>query len=467
MTILNKTKKATVYQIWTAFLQGLQLGLPKYGTMEDMDNLIDECHKRCMKLILDLVINHTSSEHQWFKESRSSKDSRKRDRHIWQPPKCDEAGNTMPPNNWSLHFSESAWEWDEGSQEYYLHFLAKTQPDLNLENEATKQAIYKTALTFWFEKGAEGFRIDTADMYSKQPTFENAPIVFPCREIQPADQYSSNGPRIHEFHKDMFSQVTSKYDVMTDKLKYVSAKEGEMNMMEDKFGFIGYDLVDFKKAVLNMCYFIKGTDAWSTIFIGNHDQPRSISRFGDESSEWLFKHGKLLATMITTLTGTLFLYHLDICTINYLAKYKEGKTGEELKVLKRNINLLARDNSRNPVQWNASKNGGFSTGKPWMRVNDSYKYINAASQALSVRKELKDALIHGELDILSIENMEVLSYVKTGFEFIVYVVLNFTNKKVGFNKLVDGYLDLVLTNQAKLITETLSPWEARVYTVSN
>lgn len=492
---------------------------PKYGTMEDMDQLIDECHKRGMRLILDLVINHTSSEHQWFKESRSSKTSPKRDWYIWQPAKYDEAGNRHPPNNWSSHFSESVWEWDEGSQEYYLHFFAKTQPDLNWENEETRQAIYKSALTFWFEKGIDGFRIDTAGMYSKRPTFEDAPIVFPDRDIQPAGYYTDTGPRIHEFHKEMFSQVTSKYDVMTvgevghcsleDKLKYVSAKEGEMNMMflfdlvdndsgeNDKFNYLGFDLLRFKNAVTNMCSFIKGTDAWSTVFIENHDQARSISRFGNPSPEWRVKSGKLLASMLITLTGTLFIYqgqeigminiplewdlseYLDICTINYLAKFAAGKTEEEMKTLKRNINMVARDNGRTPVQWDSSENGGFTTGKPWMRVIENYDEINVASQvddpdslynfyknALAIRKNLKNAFIYGDLEILDFDNEQVFSYVKTGTELTAYVVLNFTDKEVEFKKLVDGELDLVLTNHSKLIEGVLSPYEARVYTVS-
>lgn len=493
---------------------------PKYGTMEDMDNLIEQVHKRGMKLILDLVINHTSSEHQWFKESRSSKDSPKRNWYIWQPPKYDEDGNRHPPNNWSSIFSQSAWEWDEGSQEYYLHLFAKTQPDLNWENEETRQAIYKSALTFWYEKGVDGFRIDTAGIYSKVPTYENAPIVFPDREIQPCGHVFNSGPRIHEFHKEMFSQVTSKYDVMTvgevgacsreDQLKYVSAKEGEMNMMflfdlvdlgsipNDKFDFVGFNLFDLKKATDNMSSFIKGTDAWSTVFIENHDQARSISRFGDDRPEFRFKSGKLLATLLTTLTGTLFLYqgqeigmtnvpeewdldeYLDIATINYLETFGKGKTPEEMKKLKHNINLVARDNARTPVQWDDSEYGGFSTAKPWMRTNDNFKEINAASQvndpdslynyykkALQIRKELKNALIYGELEILDFDNEKVFSYIKAGTEKTVYVVLNFTLEEIEFKKLVDGNLDLVLTNQAKLREGTLSPWEARVYTVSH
>ncbi|WPK25068.1 hypothetical protein PUMCH_002369 [Australozyma saopauloensis] len=492
---------------------------PKYGTMEDMDQLIKECHDRGMKLILDLVINHTSSEHQWFKDSRSSKTNPKRDWYIWQPAKYDADGNRQPPNNWSSHFSESAWEWDEGSGEYYLHYFAKTQPDLNWENEETRKAIYASSMTFWYEKGVDGFRIDTAGMYSKQPSFEDAPIVFPDRDIQPAGMFTDSGPRIHEFHKEMFSQVSSKYDSMTvgevghcsleDKLKYVSAKEGEMNMMflfdlvdvgsgpNDKFDYIGYDLVDIKKAVDNMSSFIKGTDAWSTVFIENHDQARSITRYGNDSPEFRVKSGKLLATMLTTLTGTLFLYqgqeigmtnvplewdldeYLDICSINYVKKYGGSKTPEEFAQMKKNINLLARDNGRTPMQWDDSEYGGFSTGKPWMRPNDNFKTVNAASQvndpdslynyykkALTVRKEHKNALIHGELEILDYENKQVFSYLKVGTTETAYVVLNFTSSDVKFNKLVEGDIELVLTNQDKFREGVLSPYEARVYTVS-
>lgn len=490
---------------------------PKYGTMEDMDTLILEVHSRGMRLILDLVINHTSSEHKWFEESRSSKTNPKRDWYIWKPAKYDAQGNRHPPNNWQSYFSGSAWTYDEKTDEYYLRLFASTQPDLNWENEETRNAIYDSALSFWFKKGIDGFRIDTAGMYSKVQSYADAPIVFSDLEFQPCKAFHQSGPRIHEFHKEMFAKVTSKYDAMTvgevghstreDALKYVSAKEKEMNMMflfdlvelgsipEDRFRYKGFTLKEFKDAVNSMTSFTKGTDAWATCFLENHDQPRCITRFGNDSPEFLFKSGKMLATLLTTLTGTLFIYqgqefgmtnvpldwdikeYLDINTINYYKTYTDTHGNKDIDTLMKNINLLARDNARTPVQWDASENAGFSTGKPWMKVNDNYKLVNAASQvddpsslynfykkALSVRKEHKDLLIHGDLEIIDYDNEKVFSYFKTHGDSKVYVVLNFTKETIPFKKAVDGQLELVLTNDGS-DESSLSPYESRVYVV--
>ena len=493
---------------------------PKYGTLEDMDNLIEGTHKRGMKLILDLVINHTSTEHDWFKQSRSSKTDPKRDWYIWKPARYDAEGNRHPPNNWVSHFSGSAWAYDETTDEYYLHLFAESQPDLNWENEETRKAIYKSALSFWFEKGIDGFRIDTAGMYSKVQSFPDAPIVFPDSEWQPCQKYFQNGPRIHEFHKEMFASVTSKYDAMTvgevghspreDSLKYVSAKEKEMNMMflfdavevgsnpSDRFIYDGYKLTDFKKAVQNQSSFIEGTDAWSTVFYENHDQPRSITRFGNDSNKYRVKSGKLLALLQSNLSGTLYIYHgqeigmtnlprswsideyLDINTINYYKEFKAkyGDNKEKMDKLMDNINLLARDHARSPVQWDDTENAGFSTGKPWMRVNDNYKEINVASQvndpnslfsfwkqSLKIRKEYKDLLIYGSFKILDNENQKIFTYVKEAAGQKAYIVLNFTSESLKFENLDGGKLELLHSNVNVEDEGTLSPYEGRFYLI--
>lgn len=488
---------------------------PKYGTMEDMDKLIAEVHGRGMRLILDLVVNHTSSAHKWFEESRLSKTNPKRDWYIWKPARYDEQGNRHPPNNWISYFSGSAWKYDEKTDEYYLHLFAESQPDLNWENEETRNAIYESALSFWFKKGVDGFRIDTAGIYSKVQLYADAPIVFPDLEWQPAQLYHEGGPRIHEFHKEMFAKVTSKYDAMTvgevghcsreDALKYVSAKEKEMNMMflfdlvelgsntADRFRYDGFDLVELKNAVSKMIQFTEGTDAWATCFFENHDQPRAITRFGNDSPKYLFKSGKMLATLLVSLTGTLFIYqgqeigmtnvpdtwdiseYLDINTINYHKQFMEKHTEEEWKEIFKTINLLARDNARTPVQWDDSENAGFSTGKPWMRVNDNYKTVNAASQvndskslynyykkALQVRKEHKDVLIHGSIEVLDLDNKKVFSFLKKSGSKTAYVVLNFSDDTLPFEKLVKGDIELVLSNVEEP-SDSLTPWEGRVY----
>ncbi|ABN66628.2 alpha-glucosidase maltase [Scheffersomyces stipitis CBS 6054] len=497
---------------------------PEYGTNEDMQTLIDETHKRGMKLILDLVINHTSSEHVWFKESRSSKTNSKRDWYIWKPPKFDADGNRHPPNNWGSFFSGSAWEYDELTGEYYLRLFARTQPDLNWENEVTRKAIYDSAMKFWLDRGIDGFRIDTAGLYSKDQKFPDASIVCPDEEFQMSFQNTNNGPRIHEFHKEMYSNVTSNYDAMTvgevgfcsreDSLKYVSAKEQEMNMIflfdtitvgregGDTFGYKDWTLTDFKRAIQKDTTFIEGTDAWSTVFIENHDQPRSVTRFG--GIKYASQSAKLITLLESTLTGTLFIYqgqeigmenlprswsideYKDINTINYYKKFKE-KYGndsdfkEKEEKLMDIINLVARDNSRSPVQWNSSTNGGFTSGTPWTRVNDNYRTINVASQiddpnsvlsfwkkSIQIRKQYQDLLIFGTFKILDFENENVFTYIKEDEKNGLrkaYVVLNFSNNSVKFEKLIGGEFELLHCNVGDVDESILSPYEGRLYIV--
>lgn len=489
----------------------------KYGTMAEMDELIAAVHKRGMRLILDLVVNHTSSEHKWFQESRSSKTNAKRDWYIWKPPKYDEKGNRCPPNNWGSFFSESAWTYDDLTGEYYLHLFAESQPDLNWENEETRNAIYKSAMSFWLDKGVDGFRIDTAGLYSKHQAFADAPIAFPEQDFQPAIELFHNGPRIHEFHKEMFLKVTSKYDAMTvgelgycppeEALKYVSASEKEMSMIfmfdvvdvgtvrNDRFKFQEWQLSDLKHAVHTMSSFIEGTDAWSTVFMENHDQPRSVTRFG-HSGKYREKSAKALAILQATLTGTLFLYqgqeigmtniprnwpieeYLDVWTVNY-DKLQRGLHGDDFREEMMDlINLLARDQARTPVQWDSTENAGFTTGKPWMRVNDNYKEVNVAAQsddpdsvlsfwktALQMRKNHKGLFNYGKLTILDFENQQVFTYLKTYNNQKAYVVLNFTAQPVEFTKLEDGEFNLILSNEPDFDVDTLGPYEARVYEV--
>lgn len=491
---------------------------PKYGTLEDMDKLIKGAHDRGMKLILDLVINHTSTEHDWFKESRSSLDNPKRDWYIWKKPVYDKDGNRKPPNNWGSYFSGSAWEYDETTGEYYLHLFAKTQPDLNWENEECRKAIYKSAVQFWFDRGIDGFRIDTAGMYSKVQTFPDAPIVVPDFEHQPCKLYHQNGPRIHEFHKEMFAKITSKYDAMTvgevghspreESLKYVGEARKEMNMMflfdvvdlgsnpADRFDYRGFTLVDFKKAFISQSEFIEGTDAWSTVFTENHDQPRAITRFANDSPKFRVKSGKLLALLMASMSGTLFIYqgqeigmtnlpadwsideYLDINTINYYKLYKEkfGDDKAKMDKLMKTINLVARDHARSPVQWDDSEYAGFSTGKPWTRVNDNYKEINVASQvndpnslfsfwkkALEYRKEFKDLFIYGSFNVKDIDNQKTFTFTKEKGSQKAVVVTNFTAENVPYEQPVDGKLKLLYTNADSFNEATLGPYEGRVY----
>ncbi|EER30295.1 alpha-glucosidase [Candida tropicalis MYA-3404] len=501
---------------------------PDFGTLQDMQNLIDGCHERGMKIICDLVINHTSADHEWFKESRSSLDNPKRDWYIWKKPKYDADGNRQPPNNWQSYFSGSAWEYDEPTGEYYLRLFAKGQPDLNWENEECRKAIYDSAIRFWLNRGVDGFRIDVAGFYSKEQSFTDAPITYVDQLHQPSKELTSNGPRIHEFHQEMNKEIWSKYDIMTvgemchwtkqEALKYVSASRNEMNMMfifdvvelgtenSDRFRYFGWNLIDFKNAVKSQSDFIKGTDAWSTVFIENHDQPRSITRFGNDK-KYHTKSGKLIAMLQTTLTGTLFIYqgqeigmtnlprswsieeYKDVYTTNYYNEFKK-KYGDDAdfkqkeKQLMDVINMVARDHSRSPVQWNSSANAGFTSGKPWMKVNDNYTDINVKEQQhnpnsllkfyqkmLKLRKEYKDLFIYGSFEILDYNNDKSFTFIKEIMDAKspkAYVVLNFSNDVVPFERLIEGEFELVASNldsATEFEESILSPYEGRVYIV--
>lgn len=394
---------------------------PPYGTVADVEKIIKGCHDRGMKIVFDLVINHTSNEHAWFKAARSSKTDPKRDWYIWRPARIDENGQRQPPNNWRGNFNGSVWTWDEETQEYYLHLFCPEQPDLNWENEETRKAIYQTAMTFWLEKGVDGFRVDTVNMYSKG-SLDDVEVVDPHDKWQPAHHVFCNGPRMHEYLREM-DQILSKYGAITigelpatpdpaHVRRYISAADPQLSMVfqfdivdidigkNQKFEIQPWPLTKFKDIVTMWQTFIEGTDSWTTVFFENHDQPRSISRYGSDDPAHRVQAGKMMAIVACALTGTLFIYqgqeigmtnvpeswpqsdYIDVEAINYINLIK-GRHGEDegaLAKAKKGIRAVGRDNARTPMQWDDSDNSGFSTGKPWHRVNDNYPEINAKSK---------------------------------------------------------------------------------------
>ncbi|CAK7266751.1 hypothetical protein SEPCBS119000_002190 [Sporothrix epigloea] len=406
-----------------------------YGTVEDMQALIDACHARGMKILLDLVINHTSSEHAWFKESRSSRDNPKRNWYIWKPPRYAEDGSRLPPTNWRSYFSGSTWEWDEHTQEYYLHLFAKEMPDLNWENEETRQAIYNSAMRFWLDKGVDGFRVDCVNMYSKRLGFLDAPILDAAVFEQPAWCEYANGPRMHEFLREMNSAVLNQYDAVTvgelphtpdpkHVLRYVGAGDKQLSMVFQfdivdigqgtvgKYRFEDWKLPFFKATVAKWQQFIEGTDGWTTAFCENHDQGRSVSRFASDLPEHRENSAKLLSLMLATLTGTLYIYqgqeigminvptdwtiekdYQDIESVNFyhaaVKAAREAMAGDQQAIqketdyIRRSIQILGRDNARTPMQWDASNKSAGFTDRPeggWMRTHDLYPEINVAKQ---------------------------------------------------------------------------------------
>lgn len=442
-----------------------------YGTVEDVDTLLKECHRRGLKVILDLVVNHTSIEHDWFKESRSSRETPKRDWYIWKPARYDEDGTRHPPTNWRSYFAGPTWTWDEHTQEYYLHLYAPDQPDLNWDNDECRETIYENTMRFWLDRGVDGFRIDTVNKYSKRQDFVDAPVTNPDSPHQPAPEMWCNGPRIHEFIQEMTRKVLAPYNAVSvgelsntpnpsQVVPYVSAAAKELDMVfefsvirlgnGDGFGakyiYQPFPLSRLKALTEKWQSFIEGTDAWATAFCENHDNGRAVSRFGDASTTdlWL-RSGKTIALWQATLTGTLFLYqgqeigmtnvpkswgieeYKDIESTNFYAEAVESGDDERIQATIDGLQILARDHARIPFQWDDSPNAGFAeaSAKPWMRVHDEYKSINVAKQrgdpssiltfykqVLLMRKTHRDLFVFGTFKLIDPEDESVFAYVK-------------------------------------------------------
>jgi oligo-1,6-glucosidase len=508
-----------------------------FGNLDDMIQLIKGLHERGLRLILDLVINHTSDQHGWFKESRLSRDNPKRDWYIWRPPTYDNAGQRHPPNNWRASFGGSVWEWDEHTQEYYLHYFCPEQPDLNWDNPDARKAIYDSAIRFWLDKGVDGFRVDTVNKYSKPAEFKDAEITDPDSPWQYAYPLFCNGPRMHEFLKEMNSTAMAPYgEIMMvgelpctpdpkEILRYVSAKEKELNMVfHFDMIYLGmgtvrkyipepFGLLDFKNAIAKWQRFVQGTDMWTTIFAENHDSARSVSRFASDAAEHRAASSKLIALMLATLTGTLFIYqgqeigmsniprywpveeYKDIETQNFYDRMKAptGGAAEEMEKAMDGIAYLARDHARTPMQWDDSANAGFSTGQPWMRVHDNHRDVNVKRQQgeedsplnfwkrlLPFRKENKGLFTHGVFEERHHQNKAVFSYTKTpatakgDSENLVwkraFVVLNFSAEDQSIEWPADskgGGAELALSTTASAgSSNALAPYEGRLYWIS-
>ncbi|KAJ1310693.1 hypothetical protein OPQ81_009219 [Rhizoctonia solani] len=415
---------------------------PKYGTLEDWDSLLKETHKLGMRLVMDLVVNHTSDQHAWFKESRSSKSNPKRDWYIWRPPKFDSQGNRKPPNNWASIFGGSAWEWDETTQEYYLHLFVTEQPDLNWENPEVRQAVWKL-MRWWMDKGCDGFRMDVINLISKVPGLPDAPVTQPDREYQSGGKYYCNGPRVHEYVQEMHREVLSLYPGYftvgespfthdpQDLLPYVLPERKELQMMF-QFELADIDgthnplvprnpsLPEIKSVINKWQTFMFNNGGWNSLYMENHDQARSVSRllgfglsadkktfdfslYNDDLDKFWSIGAKLLAILHTTQGGTVFIYqgqeigatnvprewkieeYKDVATINFYneeVQFREGMgvRNSDMPDIMDGINRKARDNARVPMQWDDSPHAGFTKGTPWMRVNDNSKQINAKNQ---------------------------------------------------------------------------------------
>ncbi len=342
---------------------------PIYGTLADLDDLIAELKRRNMKLMMDLVVNHTSDQHAWFLESRSSSKNPKRDWYIWKPPKSFGNSQPQPPNNWSsiLGDAESAWTFDEETGEYFLSLFTPQQPDLNWENPDVRAAVHDV-MHFWLKKGASGFRMDVINVISKVQSFPDAEVVVPDQRWQPGMKYFANGPRLHEFLKDMNREVLAKYDSITvgempwvreedEILRVVGTNEKELNMIfifdivdidgvpgQARFSTRDWKMPEFKEVVSHWQRVMIERDGWNAIFLENHDNPRSVSRYVDDSDAFRDRGAKLLALMHTTLNGTLYVYQgQELGLRNAPSSWKP----EEFKDIE-SINLWKKYNDRYP-----------------------------------------------------------------------------------------------------------------------
>ena len=441
----------------------------EYGTMEDYEELLCEAHKRSIRILMDLVVNHTSDEHNWFIESRKSKDNPYRDYYIWKDPV-----NGKEPNNWGGAFGGSAWEYDPQTQMYYLHLFSKKQPDLNWENEKVRQEVYDM-MKFWCEKGIDGFRMDVISMISKDQRFPDGEMNNGLYgDFGP---YCVHGPRVHEFLQEMNQKVLSKYDIMTvgetagvtieEAQKYAGEDRNELNMVfqfehvESGCGDYGkwttqkYDFKEFKNIMIKWQEKLQGK-AWNSLFLGNHDQPRSVSRFGNDNPVYRETSAKMLATCIHMMQGTPYVYqgeelgmtniyfdkledYRDIESINYFEEFTESGLMTPEHMMKC-LMLRSRDNARTPMQWDDSKQAGFTEGEPWIKVNPNYKKINAAQQLedpdsvfhyyqklIRLRKE-KDIIVYGEFEPLYREDEQIFAYTRKQDQEKLLTVCNFSDK---------------------------------------
>lgn len=482
--------------------------MQEFGTMEDFDQLLAGLHERGIKLIIDLVVNHSSDEHEWFEQSKSSKDNPYRDYYVWK-----EGKNGEVPNNWTSFFGGSAWQKTEETDEYYLHYFSKKQPDLNWENEGLRESVYDI-MTFWLDKGVDGFRMDVIPFISKHQDFPN----LPKEEINHPEMLYASGPRLHEFLKEMNQKVLSKYDVMTVGEAFGVSEKAMLQMTDDReneldlaFLFdivrIGRDnwrqntwtLPEFKamfREQSNLDVF-----HWPTLFLNNHDNPRSVSKYGNDK-EYRVLSAKLLAMLLLTKRGTPFLYQgEEIGMTNFpftnIDQFDDLEvkgnmdtvleSGVSVEEYLEHLNKSSRDHARTPMQWNTEAHGGFTKGqKSWLSVNPNFDTINVANdlnnpdsifhfyrKMLEIRRSDQD-LIYGVYSDLSPQHTEVFAFTRAGEKSTYLTVLNMSNTEVAFPLGIDhkGY-ELVISNQLQVDSAiqsevvVLKPWTAHLYKRSN
>ena len=511
-----------------------------FGTMEDFDEMLETAHKHGIKILMDLVANHTSDEHPWFKESRSSKDNPYRDYYIWKDPKgFDEDGNPIPPNNWASEFGGPAWEWDEATGQFYLHIFFKEQPDLNWENEKVREDLY-SMVRWWLDKGVDGFRLDAINIISKPEGFPDDPSTDFEKHTSSIPFVISNGTMVHPWMKELTRETFSRYDVMTvgetsatspeDAKLWAGYHTGELNMifhfdhmgvdndpngkLGGKWSYAPYKLTELKRILNDWQTTLEG-NAWGSLYWNNHDQPRVVSRFGNDSDEFRTLSAKQLATTLHFMQGTPYIYQgeeLGMTNVKFdsIEDYRDGDSirfYEDMHVDHKRLSheeamqaiyVKGRDNARTPVQWDASANGGFSPEgvTPWIAVNPNYPTINAEAvladedsifyhyqQLVALRRgKLKDLMVYASfapVDSVQVPHNEdeaVYAYTRTGgadgspANESLLVISNFTAEEqerdfalLNEAREAGARVELVSSNYKDDAGSTLRPYEAKVY----
>lgn len=481
----------------------------EFGEMEDVDRLLKEAHKRKMKLIIDLVINHTSDEHPWFIDSRKSIDNDKRDWYIWK-----EGKDGKEPNNWESIFKGSAWEFDEKTKEYYLHLFSKKQPDLNWENKNMRKAIYKM-INWWLDKGIDGFRVDAISHIKKEKGFPDMPNPKKEKYVEAYNMHM-NRPGIQKYLKELKNETFDKYNIVTvgeangveteNALEWVGEKKGKFNMI---FQFEHLSLWDYEKEIkfsaknykriLNKWQMALEEDGWNALFIENHDITRSVSRWGNDDKYWL-ESAKSLGVAYFLQKGTPFIYQgqeigmtnvkfENIFQVNDIRSKNEAREklleGNSMKKVLDFLSNTSRDNSRTPMQWNNRENAGFTTGVPWLKVNENYKFINVEDQIkdknsiynfykklINLRKNSR-TLIYGKFNLIlkNIEDVFVYSRILENEEYLIISNLSDKIKKIKIKGYDNKEKELILKNYREcdhfLGRMILKPYECLVYKIEN
>lgn len=489
--------------------------MPEFGTMADWEELLAELHRRGIKLIMDLVVNHSSDEHPWFVESRKSKDNPYRDYYIWRP-----GNDGREPNNWAASFGGSAWEYDPATDEYFLHLFSRRQPDLNWENPKLRAEIY-AMMHWWLQKGIDGFRMDVINMISKVPGLPDAPVTS-AQPYQFGGQYYFHGPRLLEFLQEMKQEVLSKYDIFTvgempmatteHALEITHSERGQLSMlfqfehmeldtdgsqMVGKWARKPLELLDLKRV---MGHWQRGLDqqGWNSLYLSNHDQPRPVSRFGDDGA-YRVESAKLLATFLHMLQGTPYIYqgeeigmtnvefrsisdYRDIETLNMYREFVEQRGADPELVLEM-IHAKSRDNARTPMQWDDGANAGFSSGTPWIKLNPNYTAVNVAQamadphsifayyQELIRLRKLHPVIVYGSYELILEAHSEIYAFTRRWQGELLLVMLNFSKNTPVFalpTSISFTDSELLISNYPvapddDLSLLTMRPYEARVY----